>query len=48
MDGHFAAVEALDLAGVDIDAKDMVAGVSQAGARDETDVARTEYCNFHA
>ena len=26
----------------------VVAGLGEAGARDQADVARTKYCNFHA
>ena len=48
VDGDLARLQACHLAGVDIDADDMIAGLGKAGARDQADVTRTEDCNFHA
>jgi hypothetical protein len=44
----FTPLEPLDLARVDVHADDVVAGLSEAGARHQTDVTRTENRNFHA
>ena len=48
VDRDLALLQARDLAGVDVDADDVIAGLGKAGARDQADVARTENCNFHA
>ena len=46
MNRHLAALEPFDLGGIDVDAYHMVAGIRQAGPRDEADVAGAE--NRHA
>jgi hypothetical protein len=48
VNGDFAALEPLDLAHVDVHADDVVAGLSEAGARHQADITRTENRNFHA
>ena len=45
--GNLAAVQALDLARVDIDANHMVAGVSETGTGHEAHIARAENSNAH-
>ena len=47
VDRDLALLQALDLARVDVDADDVVAGFRQAGARDQADVAGAEDCDFH-
>ena len=47
VDGNLAAVQALDLSRVDIDADHMVAGVSETGAGDEAHIAGAENSNAH-
>ncbi len=47
VDGHLALVQALDLAGVDIDADDVIARLGEAGARDEAHVAGAEDGDSH-
>jgi len=39
VDGDLAGVQARDLGGIDVDADDVIAGIRQAGAGDEPDVA---------
>ena len=48
VDGYLARLQARHLAGVDIDADDVIARFGKAGARDQADITRTENCNFHA
>ena len=38
VDRDLALLQALDLGGVDVDAQHVVAGIGEAGARDEADV----------
>lgn len=47
VDGHFAGVEHLDLGGVEIQAKDVVAEFRQAGACDQAYIATTDDGDFH-
>ncbi len=47
MNRHVAAVELLDLLRIDIHAHDVVAGIGQAGTRDQTDVARAKDRHTH-
>ena len=48
MDGDVARFEPLDLAFVDIDAHHMVAGIGQAGACHEPDVAGPKNRDSHS
>ena len=47
-DRNLAAVQALDLAGIHVHANDMIARISEAGPRDEADVARPENGYTHS
>jgi hypothetical protein len=48
VDRDLALLQAGDLARVDVNAEDVVAGLGEAGARDEAHIAGSEDCNFHA
>ena len=48
VDRDLALLQALDLARVDVHAEDVVAGLGEARAGDQADIARTKDCNFHA
>ena len=48
VDRDVARLQARHLAGVDVDADDMIAGLGKASARHQADITRTEDCNFHA
>jgi hypothetical protein len=48
VDGDLSAVQALDLARIDIHANDMVARISEACPRDEADVSRAENGYTHS
>ena len=47
VDRNLAAVQPLDLAGIDIDTDDMVARIRQTGAGDQADVAGAENRDAH-
>jgi len=47
VDGHLAGFEHLDLAFIDIDTDDMVAGIGQASAGNQAHVAGAEYRYSH-
>ena len=46
-DRHLAGVQAVDLAGVLVDADHLVAKVGKARARDEPDITGADHCNAH-
>ncbi len=47
MDGNDALLQGINLAGVDIDAKYVVTGIGEAGARDQADVTGSKYGDSH-
>ena len=47
MDGDAAVVEQFDFFCVEIQAKDVIAQLGQAGARDEADIAGADNGDFH-
>src|SRR6185437_601819 len=47
MDGDLTAAQPLDLVGIDVDAHDMVAGVRQACACNQSDIAGPKDCDTH-
>jgi len=47
IDGALAAFELLDLAGVDVEARDVVAGVGEADARDQAHVSGSDHRQTH-
>ncbi|MND02987.1 hypothetical protein D3C83_225920 [compost metagenome] len=47
MDRDDALLQAFDLPGVDVDAQNIIAGIRQAGAGDQTDVTGTEDRDSH-
>jgi hypothetical protein len=47
VDGNFAALEAFDFAGVDIDAQDVIAGIGEASACDQTYVTGSKDGDSH-
>jgi hypothetical protein len=48
VDRHFSLLEGFDLGLVHIDADHPITAVSEAGARDQTDVARSHHAQVHA
>jgi hypothetical protein len=48
VDRDLAILQARHLVHVDVYADDVIARFREAGARDQADLARTKYCNFHA
>jgi len=47
IDRHFAALERRDLAGVLVDADDVVAEIGKASPRNEADVTGADHCDAH-
>ena len=47
MNGNFARPKASDFVLIDINAEDMIAGISNARACDQTNVASSVDCEFH-
>ena len=47
VDRHFAGLEPGDLAGILVDADDIMAEIGKAGARYQPDIARAHHRNLH-